>query len=62
MPTMPTAENFKNLRQYTILAATIAKNIAQTAKVPFSLAQLLSCACQLQSKPIPPVIGHGTGI
>jgi hypothetical protein len=34
-PTMPTTENFKNLLQYTIFAATTAKNIAETAKVPF---------------------------
>ncbi|KAJ7248825.1 hypothetical protein C8J57DRAFT_1672697, partial [Mycena rebaudengoi] len=32
---MPTTSNFKNVIQYTILAATTAKNIAETAKVPF---------------------------
>ncbi|KAJ7254526.1 hypothetical protein C8J57DRAFT_1657812 [Mycena rebaudengoi] len=32
---MPTTANLKNLVQYTILAATTAKNIAETAKVPF---------------------------
>ncbi|KAJ7270369.1 hypothetical protein C8J57DRAFT_1605319 [Mycena rebaudengoi] len=32
---MPTPTNFKNVIQYTILAATTAKNIAETAKVPF---------------------------
>ncbi|KAJ7262900.1 hypothetical protein C8J57DRAFT_1231507 [Mycena rebaudengoi] len=32
---MPTTVNVKNLIQYTILAATTAKNIAETAKVPF---------------------------
>ncbi|KAJ7245277.1 hypothetical protein C8J57DRAFT_1725305 [Mycena rebaudengoi] len=32
---MPTTANFKNLIQYTILAATTAKNIADTAQVPF---------------------------
>ncbi|KAJ7234115.1 hypothetical protein C8J57DRAFT_1575548 [Mycena rebaudengoi] len=32
---MPTTENFKNVMEYTILAATTAKNIAETAKVPF---------------------------
>ncbi|KAJ7278980.1 hypothetical protein C8J57DRAFT_1573985 [Mycena rebaudengoi] len=32
---MPTTAKFKNLIQYTILAATTAKNIAETAQVPF---------------------------
>ncbi|KAJ7265251.1 hypothetical protein C8J57DRAFT_1622372 [Mycena rebaudengoi] len=32
---MPTTANFKNVIQYTILAATTAKNIAETVKVPF---------------------------
>ncbi|KAJ7255998.1 hypothetical protein C8J57DRAFT_1517716 [Mycena rebaudengoi] len=32
---MPTTANVKNLIQYIILAATTAKNIAETAKVPF---------------------------
>ncbi|KAJ7245231.1 hypothetical protein C8J57DRAFT_1679767 [Mycena rebaudengoi] len=32
---MPTPANFKNVIQYTILAATTAKNIAEMAKVPF---------------------------
>jgi hypothetical protein len=32
---MPTTANFKNLIQYTSLAATTAKNIAEAAKVPF---------------------------
>ncbi|KAJ7267086.1 P-loop containing nucleoside triphosphate hydrolase protein [Mycena rebaudengoi] len=32
---MPTTANGKNIIQYTILAATTAKNIAETAKVPF---------------------------
>ncbi|KAJ7242053.1 hypothetical protein C8J57DRAFT_1477570 [Mycena rebaudengoi] len=32
---MPTTGNFNNLIQYTILAATTAKNIAETAQVPF---------------------------
>ncbi|KAJ7265635.1 hypothetical protein C8J57DRAFT_1718273 [Mycena rebaudengoi] len=32
---MPTADNFKNLLQYTIFAATTAKNIAETTNVPF---------------------------
>ncbi|KAJ7210998.1 P-loop containing nucleoside triphosphate hydrolase protein, partial [Mycena rebaudengoi] len=32
---MPTATSFENLIQYTILAATTAENIAETAKVPF---------------------------
>jgi hypothetical protein len=35
MPTMPTTANFKNLIQYTILAATAAQNIAETDQVPF---------------------------
>jgi hypothetical protein len=35
MPTMPTTANLKNLIQYIIVAATAAKNIAETAKVPF---------------------------
>ncbi|KAJ7245540.1 hypothetical protein C8J57DRAFT_1524259 [Mycena rebaudengoi] len=32
---MPTTANFKNLIQYTSLAATTAKNIAEAVKVPF---------------------------
>jgi hypothetical protein len=32
---MPTTANGKNIIQYTILAATTANNIAETAKVPF---------------------------
>ncbi|KAJ7289526.1 P-loop containing nucleoside triphosphate hydrolase protein [Mycena rebaudengoi] len=32
---MPTPVNFKNVVQYTILAATTAKNIAERAQVPF---------------------------
>ncbi|KAJ7265589.1 hypothetical protein C8J57DRAFT_1718250 [Mycena rebaudengoi] len=32
---MPTTANLKNLIQYIIVAATAAKNIAETAKVPF---------------------------
>jgi hypothetical protein len=36
MPTMlTTTAKLTNLVQYTILAATTAKNIAETAKVPF---------------------------
>jgi hypothetical protein len=32
---MPTTANFKNLIQYTTLAATTAENIGETSQVPF---------------------------
>jgi hypothetical protein len=35
MPTMPTAANFKNLIEYTSLAATTAETIADGTQVPF---------------------------
>ncbi|KAJ7218194.1 hypothetical protein C8J57DRAFT_1598276 [Mycena rebaudengoi] len=40
---MPTTANFKNLIQYTTLAATTAKNIGETTQVPFLCSTAALC-------------------